>query len=274
MVLLLKVNKLSEEAINRITYEDSPSFSGIVAGECKGDIWVDDVENPNIALVASFAVGGFSILGKPSDIKTYSKFKEFLVDGMFYELRSKGINYFEFSIESEEIKPYIMDMFSNKSIQAEYEYTFRKNDKYNEIITAQDGYEVFEVDSQFLEKLKIGVYTNQELLVERLLESWGTYDDFLRKSTAFLAVNHNRIVAVIIGTARFRNIIPIDIETENSHRNKGLAMTLIHHFVNECLDNKCIPQWDCVESNIASRMMAERAGFIFLKKTKIYWFEI
>ena len=46
MVLLFKVNKLSAEAINKITYENSPSFSGIVAGECKGDIWVDDMENP------------------------------------------------------------------------------------------------------------------------------------------------------------------------------------------------------------------------------------
>ncbi|MFA5522831.1 MAG: hypothetical protein WDA24_00590 [Tissierellales bacterium] len=51
---MLKVNELSSKAIDKITYEDSPSFSGIGAGECKGDMWVDDIDSPNIALVSSF----------------------------------------------------------------------------------------------------------------------------------------------------------------------------------------------------------------------------
>jgi len=54
LILLLKVNELSSKAIDKITYEDSPSFSGIGAGECKGDMWVDDIDSPNIALVSSF----------------------------------------------------------------------------------------------------------------------------------------------------------------------------------------------------------------------------
>ena len=48
---MFKVDKLNIKTIGNIIYEDSPSFSGIVAGECKGDIWVDDVEVPSIALV-------------------------------------------------------------------------------------------------------------------------------------------------------------------------------------------------------------------------------
>lgn len=274
LILLFKINKLSSRAIDNITYDDSPSFSGIVAGECKGDMWVDDVEKPNIALVASFAVGGFSILGEPINIEVYSKFKTFMIEDMFCKLKSKGVNFFEFSIESEKAKPYILDIFNNKVIQTEDEYTFRKNDKYNESIIVPDGYKIYKVDSKFLEKLESGVFDNPEFLVERLLESWGTYNDFLKKSVAFVAVNQNRIVAVIVGTARFKSIIPIDIETENSHRKKGLALALTHHFVNECIDNGFIAQWDCVDSNIASKRTVERAGFQFLKKNTVYWFEI
>lgn len=271
---MLKVNELSSKAIDNIIYDDSPSFSGIVAGECKGDIWVDDVDNPNIALVASFAVGGFSIFGEPIDIEVYNKFKAFMIENMFYKLKSKGVGYFEFSIESEKAKPYILEIFSNKNIQTEDEYTFRKNDKNNESIIVPDGYEIFKVDSEFLRKLESGAFDNKEFLVERLLESWGTYNDFLKKSLAFVAVNQNRIVAVIVGTARFKNIIPIDIETEDSHRKKGLALALTRHFVNECIDNGLIAQWDCVDSNIASKRTVERAGFKFLKKNTVYWFEI
>ncbi len=274
LILLLKVNELSSKAIVNITYNDSPSFSGIVAGECKGDMWVDDIENPNIALVASFAVGSFSILGEPTDIEVYNKFKAFIIENMFCELKSKGIDYFEFSIESEKAKPYILEMFNNKAIQIEDEYVFRKNDKYTESFIVPDGYEIYKVDSEFLKKLESGVFDNQEFLLECLLESWGTYNDFLKKSVAFVAVNQNRIVAVIIGTARFKNIIPIDIEIEDSHRKKGLALALTRHFVNECIDNGLIAQWDCVDSNIASKRTVEKAGFKLLKKNTIYWFKI
>jgi len=271
---LLKVDKLSSRAIANITYDDIPSFSGIVAGECKGDIWVDDEENPSIALVYSFAVGGFSVLGESANIEVYSRFKTFLIENMFCELKSRGVNYFEFSIESEKAKPYIMDIFSDKVIHTEDEYSFRKSDRYNGSIIIPDGYKIFKVDSGLLKKLKSGTFDNKELLVERLLESWGTYNDFLKKSVAFVAVNQNRIVAVIVGTARYRSRIPIDIETENSHRKKGLALALTCHFVNECADNGLAAQWDCVDSNIASRRTVEKAGFAFMKKGMCYWFEI
>ncbi len=51
-------------------------------------------------------------------------------------------------------------------------------------------------------------------------------NQFFMKSLAFVATLEKSIVAVIIGTARFHNIIPIDIETKEEHRKKGLAYLL------------------------------------------------
>ena len=271
---MLKVEKLRSNAINNLTYTDSPSFSGIIAGECGGDIWVDDTENPKIALVYSFAVGSFSILGEPTDLETYGKFKTFMEEKMFPELKSKGINYFEFSIESEEAKPYILEIFKDRTIQTEDEYKFRRNVRFNESASISDGYEIFRVDTKLLERLESGDFDNHEFLSERLLESWDTYESFINGSVAFVAVIEKRIVAVIIGTARFNNIIPVDIETEDNHRNKGLASTLTYYFVNECIDNGLIVQWDCMDSNIASQRIAKKANFQFLKKDTVYWFKI
>lgn len=271
---MFKVDKLNIETIGNIIYEDSPSFSGIVAGECKGDIWVDNVEVPSIALVYSFAVGGFSILGKPRVREVYSKFKKFILENMLNELKSRDFEDFEFGIESEEAKSHILEIFNDKVIETAEEYVFQKNEKYNETITIPEGYNILKVDSSLLEKLKDGVYENQEIITERLLESWGSYEDFLKKSIAFVAVNKNRIVAVIIGTAKFKNIIPVDIETEDIHRNKGLALALTNLLVNECIDNGFIVQWNCMDYNIASRRTAKKAGFQFLKMNTVYWFEI
>lgn len=271
---MLKVEKLSLNAIKNLTYTDSPSFSGIIAGECGGDIWVDDTENPKIALVNSFAVGSFSILGEPTDLETYGKFKTFMDEKMFPELKNKEINYFEFSIESEKAKSYIHDIFKDRTIQTEDEYKFRRNVRFNESASIPDGYEIFKVDIKILERLKSGDFYNHEFLSERLLESWGTYEGFINSSVAFIAVMGKRIVAVIIGTARFNNIIPVYIETEDNHRNKGLAFTLTHYLANECIDNGLIVQWDCMDTNIASQRIAKKANFEFLKKDRVYWFKI
>lgn len=274
MYYLFKVENLCASVISNITYDDSPSFSGIIAGECTGEMWVDDFKNPNIALVFSFAVGGFSILGELPNIESYNEFAIFIVEDIFVQLKDKGIDYFEFSIESKEARPYILDIFKNRVIQSEDEYTFRRDYKYDKITTTPVSYKIFKVDYEFLEMLETGEFVNKEFLTERLLMSWSTYENFLSKSVAFVAVNKNKIIAVIIGTARFKNIIPIDIETEDEHRKKGVALTLIRYFVNECMDNGYVAQWDCMDSNIASNRIAEKAGFEFIKKSPVYWFEI
>lgn len=265
------INKNFSKCTN-ILYSDSSSYSGIVAGECKGDVWVDDIANPTLALVYSFAVGGFSIMGSPNNISVYDDFIKFLRGKLFVQLKSKGINYFEFSVESKRTEDYILKLFSNESINQEDEYFYRKYDanKIQEI----DYYNIIQVDSEFITRLQAGKYDNPQFLSQRLLESWRTYKIFFAKSVAYVATTETSIVAVVIGTARYQDVIPIDIETKVKHRKKGLATTLTQYFVNECVDRGLVAQWNCVDSNIASRNTVEKAGFKFIKKKPFYWFSI
>lgn len=46
-----------------VTLDTCPSFSGIVAGVCKGELWVDDGDRPALALVYSRSVGGYAFFG-------------------------------------------------------------------------------------------------------------------------------------------------------------------------------------------------------------------
>lgn len=271
---MFKTDKLSPEAVARLACNGSPSFSGIIAGECKGDIWVDDLVNPSIALVASAAVGGFSILGEPPHMEAYRQLKDYLVNNMFYELKAKGVNSFEFSIESASARALILELFGSKVINTEMEHSFRRNVKYDTSVFSSDEYQILRADHQFLMQLEAGAFANKEFLAERLLGSWFAYDDFLKQSGAYVALHQNRIIAVIIGTARFENIVPVDIEVESAHRQKGLALALIYQFVNACIDNGITVQWDCVDSNIASLKTVEKASFVPLRQSTVYWFEI
>lgn len=270
--MMEKVISTDLSKYSNILNTDSPSFSGIVAGECKGDVWVDNIANPTLALVYSYTVGGFSIMGTPKDASVYDDFIEFLREKLFFELKSKGINYFEFSVESKSTEDYILKQFSNESMNQEDEYFYRKYDaKETEEI---DHYNIVQVNQEFIRKLQAGVYDNPEILSERLLVSWGNFEKFLAKSVAYVATIETSIVAVIVGTARYQDVIPIDIETKAEHRKKGLASILTQFFVKECVDRGIIAQWNCVDSNIASRKTVEKAGFKFMKKKPYYWFGI
>ena len=122
--------------------------------------------------------------------------------------------------------------------------------------------------------LSQGNYENKEFLTKRLLESWYSFEDFEKKSIAYCVLFGDRIVSVIVGTASFRNVIAIDIETEEDHRGKGLAYAMAIEFITDCLNNDYIPQWDCVESNQNSINLAEKLGFQKNHDNTVYWFDL
>lgn len=251
-----------------------PSFSGIVAGECKGDLWVDDIDNPRISIANSYAVGSFAFLGSIIDDNEYEKLKKYIKKEIFDFLKQKEISYFEFSIESEQLKPYILKMFEDKTIQSEREYSLKKAEHINSNYSLPEGFTIHKIGYDFLKKVSKGEYDNEEFLIKRILESWENIDDFMNRSLAFCITYAKRIVAVIVGTASYKNVLAIDIETEEEFKHKGLGYCLAIEFVNECTKRGLIAQWNCVESNPISRKLAEKAGFELFGESDVYWFEI
>lgn len=263
--------------LKNVTYivnEKCPSFSGIVNQECKGNLWVNDIDTPTIALAQSYAVGGFAFLGTYISSKDFFSLKTFLETELFTLMKKNGNHSFEFSIDGETICENILEMFKDRQIQTEKEFSFRfyATPVWNKVIPKE--YQIFKVDSEFWKRLSEGEFENVDFLRNRLLESWGCFEEFHNKSIAYCAVLNNRIVAVIVGTASFNNVITIDIETEEKHRRKGLAYALAVEFIEGCLRKNYIPQWDCVESNPYSYNMAIKLGFDKYNENTVYWFDI
>lgn len=264
--------------ISKITVEESPSFSGIVTRECKGNLWVDEIIHPQIALAHSYAVDSFAFLGECHDRNVLHKLKAFLDDTLFLELKETGNDYFEFSIESEQLREHILSMWADKEMYSEQEHSFRIEpfDKINqsEENLLPDGYQLIEVNNVFWKQQMGGKYENPTFLTTRLLESWYSFDDFIEHSLGYCVVFENRIVGVILGTASYHSVVPIDIETEDTHRKKGIAYALSIRFIRGCMERNLIPQWDCVESNIASNHLARKIGFQEFRANTVYWFQI
>lgn len=272
---VIKIDGLSKVVnYEKITAPHCPSFSGIVADECKGELWVDHTGWPNIAIVNSYAVGGFAFLGHIQSDEAYNVTQVFIYKKLFPLLKSKGIDDFEFSLESENLREHILKMFAYKEIHFEKEFHYIKRGKYPDPMNLPEPYSIHEVNHEFWNLIRETNIKNPELITERILASWQSIDHFFKRSLSFCIMCADKIVAVIVGTARFNDVIAIDIATETEHRKKGLALMLTQTFVNECVDRGLTPQWSCVESNLASRELVEKAGFEFLKQNKVYWFRI
>lgn len=269
---MIQINKdIKLKNVTNVVNEKSPSFSGIVNQECKGKLWVDNIEVPRIAIAGSFAVGSFAFLGTYETNEDFLNLKDFLENELLYHLKINGYDCFEFSIESENIRKNILEMFKDKSIQTEKEFSFRVNaiPKNNQGIPKE--YQIRKVDVILWNMLSEGKFENEDFFKIRLLESWYSFEEFENKSSTIL---ENRIVAVMVGTACFNNIIAIDIETEEKHRRRGLAYAMAVEFIADCLKYDYTPQWDCVESNPNSYNMARKLGFEKMNENTVYWFNI
>lgn len=272
---MLYINKdININDVTNIVNEKSPSFSGIVNRECKGNLWVDNIEKPRIALAESYAVGSFAFLGTYEKKEDFLGLKLFLEDELFYHLKENGYDCFEFSVESESIHNSILEIFKDKSIQKEKEFSFRVNKALDKNLVIPEEYQLRKVDDLLWSIILEGKLKNEDLLKVRLLESWYSFEEFMNKSIAYCVIYDNRIIAVMVGTACFNNVIAIDIETEDKHRKKGLAYAMAIEFINDCLKNQITPQWDCVETNLNSYNLAKKLGFEIINETTVYWFNI
>ena len=267
-------NNMKIKDVTNVVNDSCPSFSGIVNQECKGRLWVDDIEAPTLALAESYAVGSFAFLGVHRSEEVFSGLKAFLEAELFVQIKENGYHSFEFSIDNDDIRESILGLFKEKEIQTEKEFSFRG--RAIPVITKDISkeYQIRKVDASFWKLLSEGNVENGGFLQDRLLGSWHSFEEFDRKSVAYCTIYNNRIVAVIVGTASFHNIIPIDIETEEEHRRQGLAYAMTTEFIADCFRNNYIPQWDCVESNLNSYHMAQKLGFEKIHENTVYWFDI
>lgn len=260
--------------VTNVVNEMTPSFSGIVNQECKGNLWLDQIEVPRIAIAESYAVGGFAFLGIYESEEEFLGLKDFLEKDFFPKLKEDGYDCFEFTVESNSMHNGIMKIFKEKDIQSEKEFFFRTGTVPDRKPNIPMGYEIRKVDALFWDMLLQSNFENEDFLKIRLLESWHSFEEFAASAIAYCVVFENRIVSVMVGTASFHHIIAIDIETEEKHQCKGLAYALAVEFITDCLEHDYIPQWNCVESNDESIRMAGKLGFHKINQNTVYWFEL
>lgn len=258
--------------------ERCPSFTGILAGISKGECWVNNNENAVLAVIYSYCVGGFCILVNKEMLSDEQMIKEelkkLIYGKVLPDIIEKKFCEFEFSIEDEIITKLMMGLVGDKNVSSELEYSYRTNRKVIKESHLAESYQILSVDQCIIDNARKQLYKNSGMLLNRLDNSWGSDKDFLDYSYANVVLHNEEIVGICFGSSRYEDYIVVDIETHREHQRKGIATNMASDFVNRCIGKSMTIQWDCVDSNIASKALASKCGFKQFKVRPFYWFEI
>lgn len=92
--------------------------------------------------------------------------------------------------------------------------------------------------------------------------------DFLEKSFGVVIIYNGEIVCGCSAYTYYSKGVEVQIETEKSHRGKGLATIVGAQYILECIKHNAIPNWDA--AHIQSAKMAQKLGFILDKDYDAY----
>ena len=119
----------------------------------------------------------------------------------------------------------------------------------------ESQYTTRQVDKTNLQKL-----TSFGLQIES--KFWDSADDFLRDGFGVYLENPDGFpVSICYSACVVDNTAEIDIKTDSSYLNKGLAKMVTHAFLQVAQSRGVTANWDCFEDNVASYKTALKSGF-------------
>ncbi len=105
---------------------------------------------------------------------------------------------------------------------------------------------------------------------------WKSWQQFQQLGIGYGIVEpgEGRIVAVCYSACVAGGVAEIDVATHSDFRGKALASVAVAAFLEACINQQIIPNWDCFTSNIPSLKLARKFNFIPQKTYKLLSFNL
>lgn len=116
-----------------------------------------------------------------------------------------------------------------------------------------DGFELCEINAELIEKIcgNITPYF-----------SWDSAESFRENGKGYCIVEGDTAAAWAFSAAVSSTEIDIGIETNSEYRRLGLAEIAAKKMIEYCFERNKHPVWACHQSNVASKKLAEKLGFV------------
>lgn len=206
-----------------------------------GEIWADDAERPTAAMARLSDFSFFT--GAPNN-----------------ELIEYAAEHSQILTPRDEAWALRIEQQLGERVKPEVRYAILKEkDVFDEERLKQytenlpNGYELKIIDQSLYDACL------QEEWSADLVKQFGSYEQFAHYALGVVAVYEGRIVSGASSYSAYKQGIEIEIDTEESHRRRGLAVACGAKLILLCLQRGLYPSWDA--ANLASVALAEKLGY-------------
>ena len=226
--------------------EDELSVFSVIYGQNPGDIYVNNVDNPTVALIKTSECN--LIAGSTKDDKFNS------------EISSQLDFWDQLVPDSEEWIDMIPIIHKNRFIRKykRRRYILSSKDFIECDMKIKEGYILERVDISILRR---NIFENSDKILD-WVEDWGSDEEFEKYGMGYLIRNGKTIVSWSLSDCSFQNKIAIGIYTDERYRHNGFGRAVVTSTIKGCFSGGYTEvQWLCVDSNKGSRAIAEKSGF-------------
>lgn len=248
-------------------------YLSILEGTTCGVVYVSEGGRnmPGLAIVYSFLLGGFQIIGEPiTQPHEYAALRLLFEREIINKLLiPNSISEVSFSCDSDALLEVMRIAFFDKEMYEQKQLCFRYSHLNSPKCFNKCAYKLKRIDLEFINN---NTWFPIELKDE-LLESYESIELFLKNGLGFAALDSDHIIANLIANANYENCFVLGADTDEEYRLKGIASSLLLTAVQYAYSHNCDLIWECAETNIASVKTVQKCGFKLQYSFPVRWFE-
>jgi RimJ/RimL family protein N-acetyltransferase len=249
-----------------------PMCTAVLEGIWSGEIWVDDPDNPQSAMLLTFLSGGGPawcfLAGKPDNVE----FNAFLHKALFVDkVAGKEVSTFLLTCSPEDWGGQLevignprqpAPMFRRHFVCRKLTYDWRSN--------LPDGYSILPMETGLLKRDDLQIPSQ----VKTTLGKWLSITDERFQDFGFVVVHNNQVVAwatvdfVVSGSG------DLGFETLPTFQKRGLGSAVAAAALEHGLKIGIETHWTCAENNIASQRSAQKLGLESEQDYTMYLFTL
>ena len=234
----------------------SPEPISVIMKNNPGSIYVDNIQNLRTALIWSYGITGFYLIGDYSNKKTNNDIREFVDSVIIKRLKGKSYDCFEVSGSNSSWNRTITEIFEQKKLRSWKQLMYIWNPKtQGEFIETSLTYEIRNLKD---ENFDINVLVNKDYLINELLQFWNDVDMVKNKGNCFYAIINGEIIGMCYTGFVTDEMKAIGIETVEKYRRNKIGYNLALNCLHEIVEEGKTPYWDCMDENTASKRLAEK----------------
>ncbi len=243
----------------------------VIERTCPGDIYVDNVETPETALIVS--PEGYYLAGYEGNDEFNSELKKLFDDKIIPEKIKEGeenisLNYYPAAWENR-VEEILKDKFPVKVHGYYYTFNRLKTDWRKEV---PPGFCMVQIDGELLRRTTL---KNIDEVTDWTKKTWNSTKDFLENGFGFCLVHNSTLVSWCLADCVSSTKCEIGIVTDEDYRRRGFATATVAATVEYCLQQGFTEiGWHTGTTNVGSYKTAEKVGFERVLEDEYYfcWF--